>query len=286
MSTRPRQSVLLGLALLSLSALLFSSMGVLIRLASHTVDNPTVVFFRNLTGLLLLLPFYGLRGFDRLHTRRFPAHLWRALVGLAAMYGFFYAIAHLKLSNAMVFTYSSPVFIPLVAWLFLRENITRLMLLAALVGLVGVVLVAKPDQGLWDGLSLIGMSSSFLAAMAFVTVRRMSDTEPPDRIVFYFCLIATVVSALPMLWLWRPYTAHELLLLCGAGVLATLSQLSLSKAYGHAEAAQIGPANYLAIVFAGVWAALLWGEYPDPTSLAGMALILLALLLCLPWRRR
>lgn len=148
MSTRPRQSVLLGLALLSLSALLFSSMGVLIRLASHTVDNPTVVFFRNLTGLLLLLPFYAWRGFARLHTRRFPAHLWRALVGLAAMYGFFYAIAHLKLSNAMVFTY------------------------------------------------------------------------------------------------------------------------------------------YLAIVFAGVWAALLWGEYPDPTSLAGMALILLALLLCLPWRRR
>nr|AMP48503.1 EamA-like transporter family [uncultured bacterium] len=97
---------------------------------------------------------------------------------------FFYAIAHLKLSNAIVFTYSSPVFIPLVAWLFLRENITRLMLLAALVGLVGVVLVAKPDQGLWDGLSLIGMSSSLLAAMAFVTVRRMADTEPPDRIVF------------------------------------------------------------------------------------------------------
>ncbi len=281
----PSSPVVRGLALLSLSAFLFASMGVLIRLASHTVDNATIVFFRNLTGLLLLLPFYAWRGFARLHTRRWRAHLWRALVGLAAMYGFFYAIAHLKLSNAMVFTYSSPVFIPVVAWLFLKEKITRPMLLAAGIGLVGVLLVAKPDRGMFNLLSVIGLMSSGLAAMAFVTVRSMADTEPPDRIVFYFCLIATLVSALPMPWLWRPHSAHELLLLCGAGVLATLSQLSLSSAYRHAEAAQIGPANYLAIVFAGIWAALLWDEYPDALSVGGMALILLALLLCLPWRQ-
>lgn len=283
MSALPRASIPKGLALLSLSALLFASMGVLIRLASHSVDNPTVVFFRNATGLMVLLPWYAYRGFDRLHTRRMNAHAWRALVGLAAMYGFFYAIAHLKLSNAMVFTYSSPVFIPLVAWLFLKEKITPLMLMVAAVGLLGVLLVAKPTEGLLNHLSLIGLSSSLLAAMAFVTVRSMSDTEPPDRIVFYFCLIATGVAALPMPWLWRSYSSQELMLLCGAGVLATLSQLSLSTAYRYAEAAQIGPANYLAIVFAGIWAALLWGEYPDHTSLIGMTLILLALLMCLPW---
>ncbi|HNP02975.1 MAG TPA: EamA family transporter, partial [Agitococcus sp.] len=53
----PQSHLLKGLALLSLSALLFASMGVLIRFASHTVDNATVVFMRNLTGTLLLLPF-------------------------------------------------------------------------------------------------------------------------------------------------------------------------------------------------------------------------------------
>ena len=52
----PQQSLLKGLALLSLSALLFSAMGVMIRMASHSVDNATVVFARNLTGTLLLLP--------------------------------------------------------------------------------------------------------------------------------------------------------------------------------------------------------------------------------------
>lgn len=73
-------------------------------------------------------------------------HTWRSLAGLTAMYGFFYAIAHLKLSNAMVFTYSSPIFIPLIAWLFLKEKITSSMLCAAVIGLLGVLCVAKPDQ--------------------------------------------------------------------------------------------------------------------------------------------
>ncbi len=278
----PFSPVVTGLILLSLSAFLFASMGVLIRLASYTVDNPTIVFFRNAIGLLVLTPFLLTQGVDHLKTSRWWMHLWRATVGLIAMYGFFYAIAHLKLSNAMVFTYSSPIFIPLVAWLFLKEKMTFNMIIAASLGFVGVIMVTKPDTGMFNLLSIIGLGSSFLAAMAFVTVRALTDTEPVSRIVFYFCLIGTVLSAIPMLWLWRSYSVRELGLLCSAGALATLSQICLSKAYSFAPAGQIGPANYLAIIFAGIWAATLWGEYPDLISIVGMLVILLALLLCMP----
>lgn len=272
----------MGLLLLSLSALLFATMGVLIRMASYTLDNYTIVFFRNASGLLLLTPFLLLQGVSSLKTGKLWMHGWRAVVGLIAMYGFFYAIAHLKLSNAMVFTYSSPVFIPLVAWLFLKERISTHMLLAAGLGLAGVVLVAKPDSGMFNFLSLVGLVSSFLAAMAFVTVRALTATEPATRIVFYFCLIGTIISAIPMFWVWRSYTTHELVLLCGAGALATLSQICLSKAYSFAPAGQIGPANYLAIIFAGIWAATLWHEYPDTLGIIGMTIILMALILCTP----
>lgn len=257
-------------------------MGVLIRYASHTVDNASVVFFRNLTGLMILLPFMLYKGKSFIKTDKIWMHGWRAIIGLMAMYGFFYAIAHLKLSNAMVFTYSSPIFIPLVAWLFLKERMNTLMWLAAFIGLVGVVLVAKPNEGFFNLLSLIGLVSSLFAAMAFVTVRALTTTEPVIRIVFYFCFIGTVLSSIPMFWHWRVYTAHELLLLGGAGLLATVSQLSLSKAYSYAPAGKIGPANYLAIIFAGIFAAVLWQEYPDLINIIGMTLILVALILCMP----
>lgn len=277
----PNQSILRGAALLALSALLFATMGVFIRLASHTVSNEIVVFARNLAGLALLLPVMLTQGGGGLRTTVFPRHLWRALTGLTAMYGFFYAIANLPLSSAMIFTYSSPVFIPLVAWIFLKEPMTRRAWVAALVGFAGVALVCKPDQGLVNHFALIGLGSSILAATAFVTVRALGATEPATRVVFYFALISTVVSTVPLLWAGRAITLKEFGLLAAVGILATLSQLCLTRAYALAPANRIGPVTYLAIVIAGIYAWALWGEVPDGYAIAGTGLILMASLVSL-----
>lgn len=283
---QPNRKLFLAISCLTISAFLFSIMGICIRYASQTVDNYTIVFFRNFVGLILFLPLIMKQGASFVKTEKLWMHTWRSLVGLAAMYGFFYAIAHLKLSNAMVFTYSSPIFIPLIAWLFLKERITKAMLIAAALGFLGVFCVAKPDQGLWNWVSAIGIASSLLASMAFVTVRALTKTEPPERIVFYFCLIGSLLSAIPMFWVWRPYALKELFFLIAAGILANVSQIFMSHAYRLAPAGQIAPVNYMAIIFAGVWGFFLWQETPDFYSLFGFGLILLAIILCNPLSQR
>ncbi|WP_374252307.1 DMT family transporter [Acinetobacter brisouii] len=280
--TSRSSDILKAIGFLIISAFLFSIMGVCIRYASHTVDNATIVFFRNFIGLFIFIPMLLQKGPQFFKTEKLWMHLWRSIVGLSAMYGFFYAIAHLKLSNAMVFTYSSPIFIPLIAWLFLKERITKPMLVAALIGLTGVLCVAKPDSGMFNSISLIGLIASFLAAMAFVTVRALTNTEPAERIVFYFCAFGSLVSAIPMFWLIRPYHWHELAFLISAGLLANISQIFMSKAYSLAPAGQIGPVNYMAIIFAGVWGYIFWQELPDPVSLIGFILIFASILLCNP----
>ena len=280
------RNLFLAIGCLTISALLFSVMGICIRYASHSVDNYTIVFFRNVVGLILFLPFIFKQGTGFVKTEKLWMHTWRSIVGLAAMYGFFYAIAHLKLSNAMVFTYSSPIFIPVIAWLFLKEKITIAMICAAVLGFIGVFCVAKPDQGLLNWISVIGIASSLLASMAFVTVRALTQTEPPERIVFYFCLIGSTLSVIPMFWVWRPYHLQELLFLIGAGILANVSQIFMSHAYRLAPAGQIAPVNYMAIIFAGVWGFLLWDEVPDLYSVIGFCIILLAILLCSPLTQR
>jgi len=285
-SLQTNRNLLLAIGCLTTSALLFSIMGICIRYASHTVDNYTIVFFRNVVGLILFLPFIFKQGIGFVKTEKLWMHSWRSIVGLAAMYGFFYAIAHLKLSNAMVFTYSSPIFIPVIAWLFLKEKITIAMLCAAGLGFIGVFCVAKPDQGLLNWISVIGIASSLLASMAFVTVRALTQTEPPERIVFYFCLIGSALSVIPMFWMWRTYHVKELLFLIGAGILANVSQIFMSHAYRLAPAGQIAPVNYMAIIFAGVWGFLLWNEVPDLYSVIGFCIILLAILLCSPLSQR
>lgn len=232
------------------------------------------------------MPLILNRGIGYFKTEKLWMHTWRAVLGSIAMYGFFYSIAHLKLSNAMVFTYSAPIFIPLIAWLFLKEKVTASMILAAIIGFLGVLCVAKPDTGLFDLMSFVGLTASFMAAMAFVTVRALTQTEPPERIVFYFCLIGSIISIIPMFWLWRPYTWTELGYLVLAGILANTSQIFLSTAYKLAPAGQIGPVNYVAIVFAGIWGYLFWGELPDFYSLVGLGLIFCAILLCSPILQR
>ena len=271
-----------ALLCLMTSALLFSIMGVCIRFASETVDNPTVVFFRNAVGLFIFIPMLLKHGFSFIKTDKLWMHTWRSIVGLAAMYGFFYAIAHLKLSNAMVFSYSSPIFIPLIAYFFLKERISKGMIIAAVVGLMGVLLVAKPDQGVFNTISFIGLGACFLSAMAFVTVRALTNTEPPERIVFYFCIFGTLISSIPMYWHWRVFTIKELALLITAGLLANISQLFMSYAYSLAPAGQIGPMNYIAIIFAGIWGFVFWHEIPDLYSILGISIILMAILGCNP----
>lgn len=285
-SLQTNRNLLLAIGCLTTSALLFSIMGICIRYASHTVDNYTIVFFRNVVGLILFLPFIFKQGIGFVKTEKLWMHSWRSIVGLAAMYGFFYAIAHLKLSNAMVFTYSSPIFIPVIAWLFLKEKITIAMLCAAGLGFIGVFCVAKPDQGLLNWISVIGIASSLLASMAFVTVRALTQTEPPERIVFYFCLIGSALSVIPMFWMWRTYHVKELLFLIGAGILANVSQIFMSHAYRLAPAGQIAPVNYMAIIFAGIWGFLLWNEVPDLYSVIGFGFILIAITLSSPLIQR
>ncbi|OEC35965.1 EamA-like transporter family protein [Pseudomonas cuatrocienegasensis] len=279
--TRPLQ----GAALLALSALLFALMGVGIRELSGSVNNESVVFFRNAVGLLLFLPLLLIKGVRPLRTTRLRAHLWRTGYGLAAMYCFFYAIAHLPLADAMLFTYSAPLFTPLIAWWWLKEPLNPRILLTSLLGLAGVLLVARPSAALFEGQALVGLAASIMAAFAFVSIREMSDTEPTYRIVFYFTLFSTLASAIPLLWAWQPLDSHTLLLLLGIGLLATVSQLIMSQAYALAPPGLIGPVAYLAIVFAGVIAWWRWGETPGLTSLLGAGLIFSASLLAILRRK-
>ncbi|GAA6129959.1 DMT family transporter [Halopseudomonas sabulinigri] len=271
----PRQ----GALLLALSALLFAIMGVLIREVSSGVNNETVVFFRNLVGVFFFLPMMLLKGFAPFRTQRLTSHFLRTFYGLGAMYCFFYAIAHLPLADAMVFTYAAPVFTPLLAWWWLRESLTPRIVGMVLIGFVGVLLVAKPSGALFEPKAFAGVAASLLAAAAFVSIRAMSNSEPASRIVFYFATFSTLLSAIPMLWARQALTTHQLMLLLAIGLVATTSQLVMSKAYALAPPGKIGPLSYLAIVFSGAFAWYLWGEVPGWSSWVGAALIFAASLL-------
>ena len=274
--TMDREDRNLAALLLLGSSFLFASAGAAVKLASAQATNQMVVFFRSFFGLVALIPWLVRGGSAALRTPYPRRQVTRALAGLAAMYCFFYAIAHLPLGEAMLLNYSSPLFIPFIAWLWIGEPIPARIGWAIGTGLAGITLILKPGLGFLSLASIIGLASGVLTATAMVAIRGLAREEPTTRIVFYFGAVCSVASAPPLLWGWRTPSLPTLALLVLVGVLATSGQLLLTRAYALAPAAHIGPFTYSSVVFAALLGWLFWGEVPNAFSLAGALLVGLA----------
>ncbi|MBI3570766.1 MAG: DMT family transporter [Gammaproteobacteria bacterium] len=257
------------------AALLFAGVGVCVRILSTSLPNEMVVFFRSFFGLIALLPLVWHRGFVNLKTRHFRGHLVRGIAGVMAMYCYFYAVAYLPLAEAVLLNYTTPLFVPFIAALWLHERVPPKLWVAIGTGFLGILFILKPGQDLFTPVALIGLASGMLAAFAMTGVRRLTHTEPVFRIVFYFSLVSTVVTAVPLPVRWQTPDASLWLLLVVMGVIASLGQLLLTRAYACAPAAQVGPFSYATVVFAAVAGWALWGEVLDAFSFVGAALVCL-----------
>jgi len=273
----PEHATLLKAALAILaSEFMFVSMGVAIRQVSDTASNEQIVFFRNLFGLAVLVPWLLRRRSIGIRTEIPHLHLARSLAGLGAMYCFFYAIAHLPLAQAMVLKLSSPLFIPVIAALWLGEAVPAGVRVAVMIGFAGVILVVSPDASGINPVALVALAGGALAAVAKTTVRRLGRTEPPARTVFYFALVGATISAVPLAWAWRPLGWHDYLWLIVVALLATAGQLFLTRGFGLAPAAQMGVFGYSSVLFGAAYGWLLWDEIPTWLSVVGGVLVVVS----------
>jgi drug/metabolite transporter (DMT)-like permease len=184
----------------------------------------------------------------------------------------------------MLLKMTAPVFIPIIAFLWLREVPGRLLIVAVPVGFAGVLLVLDPRAEI-NPAALVGLLGGLLAALAKVTVRRLSRTEPATRVVFYFAVLAMLISSLPLVWAWRTPSLGELGLLILIGTAGTAGQFLLTRGYAAASAAQVAPFTYFSVLFAAGYGYLFWGELLSGQFVGGALLIAAAGVMALRRRR-
>jgi drug/metabolite transporter (DMT)-like permease len=261
------------------SAVLFAAMAAAVRLASEQLPNAPIVFFRHFLMLVFLLPWAARQGRKALHTNHFGGHVIRALAGLSAIACYFYAIARLRLADAVLLNQSMPLFIPLVERAWLRERIPRRLWGVLLLGFVGLLFILRPGTGVFDPAALVGLASALLASVAQVGVRRLTHTEPVTRIVFYFGLVASATALPPAVLYWRwPTLVSWGALIC---VFATTGQLTLTRSYVHAPATRVGPFLYAGPVAAALLDWLFWGVLPDLPFVIGAVVVIVSAILAL-----
>jgi drug/metabolite transporter (DMT)-like permease len=273
-----------------LSAFWFSVMSLLVKLAGERLPSQEVVFVRAAVSLAVS---YAL-------VRRARPGNWgvrkgllvtRGLTGFAALSCFFYGLIHLPLADATVIQYTNPVWTAWLGWWLLGEALSPLEAGLSAAGLVGVLLIARPGALFGHAAALdplavgIAVAGALFSAGSYVSVRRLGRTEHPLIIVFYFTLV-TVPASLPGMLLHAELpTAREALLLVGVGVTAVLGQVYLTRGLQREPAGRATAIGYAQIVFATVWGMVFFREFPDELSLAGAALVAVAVVALARGRR-
>ena len=270
-----------------LGAFFFASMAVCVKIASAWFNSSELVLYRGLIGALMLWLLARHQGIS-LRTKYPGMHAWRSLVGVTSLSAWFFAIAGLPVATAITLNYMSSVWLAafLLGGIVMTWNpsqgAARLarqgpLTLTVLTGFVGVMLVMRPavdrDQTL---AALTGLLSGFAAAFAYMQVSALSKLgEPEIRIVFFFALASALAGAVgvavtgPTGW-----DGWHALWVVPVGVLATLGQLCMTRAYGKGGTLVVASLQYSGIVFGALYGVLLFGDSIALTAWIGMGLII------------
>ena len=273
-----------------LSALIFSTMAVCVKFAAVYFNNAELVFYRGLIGVIFMAIFARVRGIS-LKTQVLPTHIWRSIVGVVALSAWFYAIAHLPLATAMTLNYMSSVWIAAFlvgGTLMFAKPGERVISQAPLVGAIlasfaGVIMLLRPTMDQNQAFAgLIGLLSGLGAAFAYMQVMVLARMgEPEARTVFYFAAGTVIAGGLGMAVLGiSPWDWQHALWLLPIGLLASLGQLCMTKAYSmstnHGGTLMAANLQYSGVIFSALYGLVLFGDQIPLLGWAGMALIILS----------
>ena len=277
-------NVQLRAALLMLASTVgFGLMAICIRLASQTEPVAEIAFFRNMFGLLALLPVLALpalRGGDGighlrsvLRTTQLRRYFVRCLIGVVSMWMGFWSIANLPLSQAIALAYSSPIFVTIAAVLMLGETVRLRRWLAVIAGFIGVLVIVRPWSQAFSLGSLVAVAAALITAIVAIQIKQLSREDGSDTIVLWTYLFWVPMSLLPALWVWHPPQGIAWLWLLLSGVLGTVGQLLWTRALKLGEVSALTPISFVQLVIVTIAGWLWFGETLDRWTLAGAAII-------------
>ena len=260
----------------------FASMAVGIKFASHSFSTFELVFYRGIVSVIFMAVVVRARGAS-LRTPIPMMHVTRSAIGVVSLGSWFYAIAHLPLATAMTLNYMSGVWVAAFivggALLYGKSERQGPLLATVLMGFAGVVLTLRPtidhDQ-LFAG--VVGLLSGMGAALAYMQVTALGRAgEPEERTVFYFSVGTAIVGGAGMLFTditpWANVRWQDAAWVVPIGVLASMGQWCMTRAYSFGATLVVASMQYSGIVFASIFSLTLFGDHIAPMGWIGIAVI-------------
>jgi drug/metabolite transporter (DMT)-like permease len=262
-----------GAGWIIVASAVYSGQALIVKTLGQRLDPFEIAFFRCAFGLVAVIPFlYGTRGWTI--SGKPWMHVARSIVGVAGMFCGFYSVTHLPLATATAISFTKPLFLIVLAVLFLGEVVRWRRWTATAIGFLGVLIVVRPGGDVFSFAMLIALLGSFLIADVTVLVKKLSETDRNVTIIFYFGVITTIVSAVPAFFVWQNPNSLEWSLLALVGATAALGQYCSLRSFRIAEATAVMPFDYTRLLFAGLFGYLFFAEVPDRWTLLGIAVLI------------
>lgn len=277
--------VLRGILLMCASTVAFSVMHGLVRFVSDVLPPFQIAFFRNIFGLMFLMPLLLRSRFSLLRTERLGLHALRGVINIAAMLMFFTALSISPLAKVTALSFTAPIFMALLAVLFLGERFRIYRWLAIVFGFAGMLIILRPGFVAIDTGALLVTGAAALWAVAMVIIKVLSRTESSVTIVAYMGIFLGIFSIIPALWVWQPFGLVTLGWLVLIGLSGTIAQMSLSQALKETDPTALMPFDFLKLIWTALIGAWFFAELPDIFTWVGAAVIFSSGLF-IAWRER
>ncbi|MCX7121990.1 MAG: EamA family transporter [Gammaproteobacteria bacterium] len=280
-----------GIVLMILVAVYQSILSIIAKGISPHISTGVEVLAYYGIPLLFLIPVVIYKA-QEYKTNHFGFYFLRGAFASGSVFCFFYASKMIPLSTAALLFNLTPVFVPLFARIFLGEVTSKQVLIGILISLAGVIVVMHPSMiGLFSPVTLVGLASGVLMAMAQVMLRHLSKIkEPPKKIVFYIYLASTFSSLFIILIENRLSDKNALTISTGGhsflvismlillGLISLIAQRTLTKAFQYLPAAKLVPFLYISVPVSSLLGWILWKQQLTPNLLMGAGLILTGVL--------
>jgi drug/metabolite transporter (DMT)-like permease len=263
-----------GLVYMAASALGFSAMSMLVKVASARLPTGEIVLARGIVTLVISYAMVAQAGLAPFGRHRGKLVL-RGFLGFGGLAGYYAAIALLPIADATTIHQIVPLLTAILAWWILGERIGWSTFVALACGIAGVLVIVHPSGAGLDPAGVgIALVAAVCSAFAYVTVRQLAKDEHPLVIVFYFPLIATPLSIPWAAAEWVTPSAIDVLLLVMIGLTTQVGQVFLTMGLAAERVGRATAVGYLQIVFAIAWQMTVFGDAPTVATIAGAALII------------
>jgi drug/metabolite transporter (DMT)-like permease len=260
-----------------LGSLFFAVMVVLIKTAGQTMHVTEILFFRQLTMLLLAAPVIVRYFPTSLISARPGLQLLRISIAFLAMLLGFSSIIHLPLAEATTLNFAKTFFVGILAIIFLGEVVGIRRWGAMMLGFTGVLVIAWPAEGTTFNIySLMAIGSAAAVACVMTLMRTIAQVDKPVTILSYQAIGVGILMIPPTIWFWTTPSLMDLVLVALIGAVSSVGQLCNIQAFKAGEASAIAPLDYVRLIYALIFGFLIFDEWPEPRVFIGAAIIVCA----------